>query len=266
MKKKSVIILPVFALLGVLGMFMRVYEWGTALHMGNDIADVGTPITIALAALTVIVLLVSVLYAVRSIPKGAGGTLRKGKFGTVVGFVAGALIIAGGVMAFFELRYLFGMTVAVLFAALSVFTGIAVITAAGGKINAGMSLISPVCCCAWTLFEYKVFAGEPQLIVFVYPCLAWIAATLSYYYISGYAFDRKSPRKAVVAILMTVFLTLTSILEMESDWAILLRLGLMLGAAAEFSGIVRSANEKEILTAEAVAEEIPDETEEYDKE
>ena len=266
MKKRSVIALPLCIIAGAAGCILRTREWATALHGGVGLADEWTNVTVALAALSAAVVLFCIINSVAAFPKGCDTRLKKGKASKFFQLIAGALVIAGAVIFYLENGFFIGTLLSVVLVAMGILSGAYIIVSATSSDEDDsslkiLSLAPPIFSCIWTLLVYRAYSTEPQLIKFVYNCLSYAAATMTFYYISGYRYGRKAPRGASVAILLCVYFSLTALLDSSAVWMMLMRVGFALAAAAEYPGLLRSVCEPET----AHYENVPAENEEPDE-
>lgn len=218
MRKRAFYAAGITAAFGLAGYFLRARELAALYTDGTGLAAVNAPETVLLLACAAVFAVFAALFSAARIPRAAGAVSYAGAFGLkrpagLVPYVLCALAVVGA--AFLLLRH--GVTVSAtvdmclcLFAALS---GGAIALAAWcaytGKRGglALMSVIPAVFLCFWLVLIYKENDTDPQLIEYVYMCLAPAALAVSFYYTAGYAYGKAAPRKLVFAHMLAVFFT-----------------------------------------------------------
>lgn len=249
MRKNSVTAVLAAAAAGAVGFVLRRIEVRTALHGGVGIAEENLPVTAILAALSVATVLFSVAFAVLIIKRsGKSGSIYGEAPGAIVTLFGAVLIAFGAGMYYFENKENLTPT-AVVFSILALICAASFwFTARPSDDDGGlakiMCVVPSVFCCLWLVLVYKENSMEPQMIKYVYKCLALAALTMSFYYSSGYFYDRKKPASVTVAGILAIYFSILVLAETSEIWNVLMIAGLALTACVGLVRIVDSV-EKE---------------------
>lgn len=261
MNKKRGTITVAAVLLGVIGTILKNIEWNTALNKGEGLAVEFAPVSLALIALSVAVLIGAYVIASRLGKKEYPSKLNKGKGARRLQIFGGILIIIASV--YFCLGYVqMGLTLVAMIFALGILAGVGLIALNSKKEDASAkrlwSIVIPVFCCAWTLVEYKVYSTEPQIIKYAYICLANAFVTLSFYFISGYYYDRKEPKWAVFSLFASIYFSIVVTFNTEAVFVSLMKAGFLFAIGAELPGLLNSIGEAEEVPIEESSEAVAD--------
>lgn len=216
--RKTAVVLPFAALaLGAAGFFLRRAELMTAFEP-SGFAKPREPITIALAALTALVLVLSAFAAAairgryQSEPRFERAYRMDG-LTLLAGFLSGLAFLAGVAARCFEL-FTAGELSAhqYVFIALGALSGFALLfltrAAFTGRFGGGLCYVS-VCptlfYCFWLILIYRENAANPVLLSYAYLVLAACACAFLYYVSAGYAFGKTCTGKTAFGHLTAVY-------------------------------------------------------------
>ena len=222
MKIKSNIVLTLSAFAGLVGAVLRKVEYNTALNGGAGIAEESSAVTIALIILTAAVI-------VCAAAAGAAGAV---------------MMAAGSVIYYIEAGTGFGLGIlSFLLLGIAGAAGVFLMAKYAGTGNAAAKVLSvapAVFCCLWMVLIYKDNSAEPQIIKFVYRCLAAAAQTMAFYYFSGYFYNSRSGGRAVFTGILAIYFSVMAISEAFGIGQALLLAGIAVGVADNLRRVVIS--------------------------
>ena len=225
--RKNSLSAAIAAAAGIVGFILRKIEISTVLHNGVGIAEEHMPVTIALAVLSVAVAIFAAVYAFK-IAKNTGSIAGETPGAMVMLFGALLVLFGAGLYYFNNKENLTPMAI--------VFSVTAVICAVSfwftarptddeGELTKIMCVIPSVFCCLWLVLVYKENSSEPQIIKFVYKCLAIASITMSYYYSSGYFYGRKKPAPVTFWSILAIYFSIVTLSEAGQLWRALMLAG-----------------------------------------
>ena len=245
MKIKSNIVLTLSAFAGLVGAGLRKVEYNTALNGGAGIAEESSAVTIALIILTAAVI-VCAAAAGAALKKAAGnGPAEPLQSSGVAAGAAGAVMMAAGsVIYYIETGTGFGLGIlSFLLLGIAGAAGVFLMAKYAGTGNAAAKVLSvapAVFCCLWMVLIYKDNSAEPQIIKFVYRCLAAAAQTMAFYYFSGYFYNSRSGGRAVFTGILAIYFSVMAISEAFGIGQALLLAGIAVGVADNLRRVVIS--------------------------
>lgn len=227
---------------GCAGFVLRKVEINTAMHGGVGLAEEWSVVTILLTVLTLAVIAFAVYFAAISY-RGKEDTfeMRYDALSTKISIGAAAASAIGA--ALYAVGN-FGLLspIVLIFAALGLAGAAALYICCGEKamentIAKTICIAPPIFCCLWLMLIYKDYSSEPQIIKFVYPCIAAAALTMSYYYSSGYFYEKNRPMETAAFSFAAIYLAMTAAADSVHIWQALLFLGFGAGAAVNLISI-----------------------------
>lgn len=216
--RKSAAVIPVLALIaGAFGFIIRQMEVNTAFESATGFARRNASTTAILIALSGLVIILAVLFALLAMTKFkadndyAKAFAPKGFIYIAAVFVLALGWIAADILYFFEKRTV--MTVIdIVWIFLAAVTAFALVFLARGayKGRGGtelllFSLIPPIFFCYWLIILYKDNAANPVLLSYCYQCLALAAAALSFYFSAGFVYNKSATARSLVSFLVTIY-------------------------------------------------------------
>jgi len=230
--RKTAVVLPFAALaLGAAGFFLRRAELAAAFEP-SGFAKPHEPLTIALAALTVLVIVLSAAAAAvirgryQAEPKFERA-YRMGAVTLLMGFLSGLAFLAGAAARSLELfRAGDVSTHQYIFIALGAISGFALLfltrAAFTGRFAGGLSYVSvgpTLFFCFWLILIYRENAANPVLLSYAYLVLAACACAFLFYIWAGYAFGKAYTGKTAFGHLAAVYFTALVQAEEMPLWA-----------------------------------------------
>ncbi len=224
MQKQAIKITGFAAVAGAVGFLLR---WMQSLQIYDPttgLPDRGAGVNFWLIAVIVLTGagLAVWLWSMRSytMPQGAGALVGRSPLHTVLGSLGAlALLISGLVMLFASGRYLFPgfrviLGVLTMAAALC---GIELLVQGGKsgweKPRQLFSVILTLMGCFWMVVIYKENAMDPVIWRFGVEVLAVCAATVAFYYITGYHFGQECPLRTIFFCLMGMSLCMICVID-----------------------------------------------------
>lgn len=246
MRKKIQLAMVLVFLAGIAGCILKNIEFNTVLK-NAVIVEENSTVTLALGGLTVVVLIVSAAFSF-FVSKNWSSTSAGISVSKILAVVSAVLMIAGAVMYYLENRnYLLPETI--VFVLFALFTGFGVFYMGSGKgpedgLMRILCVVPSIFCCIWLVLIYKEYATEPQLIKFVYNCLAAAAQTMAFYYISGFFYKRYNRGRGVFACLLGIYFSILVIGTARGIWEMLIIAGLAISIGNCLLGIICRKEDK----------------------
>lgn len=198
---------PVFLMFGLIGALLRRVELTTVFDPASGLAERGAPVSVALILMSVAVFAAALALAATA-SHGFEAPERFKKAFHIRGYLTFAVMVALGlstvvcavILAASRTEPL-GLTgisrwVFLVFLALDGFGMTTMAYSAYTLRDTPLlqigSLMPSIFYCYWMVSLYRVNAGNPVLLEYSYPCLAFAAAAVSAYYSAGYAYGRRS--------------------------------------------------------------------------
>jgi hypothetical protein len=216
--RKSAAVIPVFALVaGAFGFIIRQMEVNTAFESASGFAKRNALPTTMLIALSGIVIILAVLFAILAMTKFKAENDFSKAFAPKGFLYIGAVFIlslgwlAADVLYFFEKRTVITVVdiIWIFLAAVTAFSFVFLARGAykgrGGTELLLFSVIPPIFFCYWLIILYKDNAANPVLLSYCYQCLAIAAAALSFYFSAGFVYKKSVTARSLVSFLVTVY-------------------------------------------------------------
>ena len=229
MNKTAVIYAAVTVALGAVGAVLHHIQMNTILEAGTGLAQRMAPITLCLAAVSVlaVVIFLGMIFLIKDRdvePVYHTALASRSVLSLIVSILLAIIVLLGAVFCWqngagIHSRGLLSRLLAV-FAALSA-VSVVVLALAGYRGKSGSeamlaSFVIVLFICLYLIIFYKENAADPVLVKFVYDYLGVCAAALSGYYLAGYAFGRSKPRATVFFSAAGAYLCLTALAGTDS--------------------------------------------------
>ncbi len=213
-----------FLLLGAVGAVLRRVELATVFDPISGLPTPNAPVSVALTVLTALALVAAVAVALTARRKcEAPESFREAypvksplTFGVMA--VLGAVVTVCAALTFRGMRagyWILNLAgpAAAAFVLLMALAGCGMILMAwGGRgsldkafLRLG-SVMPALLCCYWMVAWYRVNAGNPVLLEYACPCLAFAAGAMGAFYGAGFAFGRRNLTATLWLSLMAVYL------------------------------------------------------------
>jgi hypothetical protein len=201
------------------GFYLRVSELLNVFDPFTGLPERGATTSLGLIILSVVFLLIILIFTIfvavrHQSPKGF-----ENAFGTdplfypIMFVIIGIVWLVGTYMFFADLRtagalHIIDVCFAVLSAISAVcitFFAIEMFQDSRRKTPYTLSIVPTVFMCFWLILLYRQNASNPILLSYVYQCLAIVSAALSFYFTSGFLYDKPAPGKAVFTYFATIY-------------------------------------------------------------
>lgn len=247
-----------FLLLGAVAAALRYVELATVFDPISGLPTPNAPVSVALEVLTVLALIAAVAVALTARKKcGVPESFREAYpvrspllLAAMAALGAAVTVCAAltfrGMRAGYWILNLTG-TAAGAFVLLMALAGCGMILMAwGGRGNLDKmflrlgSVMPSLLCCYWMVAWYRVNAGNPQLLEYACPCLAFAAGAMGTFYGAGFAFGRKNLTATLWLSLMAVCLLPAAAMS-PAPWFLRVALAVMAVYIALQTGCLLSA-------------------------
>ena len=238
MRKLSLTVPLAAALMGICLFILRRIQLNTVFDPETGLADEYAPVSLALIALCILVMLLAVIVMFVLIRRTSAHTLYEKAFSISSVPVLALYVIVGVLMAvnavifwIYTIRSVSALPIVeTVFSLFALLSGVSVVHLAvcsfkGIHRNSTgiLSVIPPVFFCLWLVITYKENATNPVLLDYFYECLAMAAAALSFYYAAGFVFGRGRPGMTVLTHLCAVSFMITALAGVSSTAILVLR-------------------------------------------
>ena len=216
----SAFFVPLFSFLaGVCGFFLRMSELSNVFDPTTGLPDRGAATTLWLVLLSVAFLAPVIIFAITVTVRHRAPRGFENAFGTdpvfypVIFVLIGIVWLAGTYLYFSDIKESLSMQmIEVYFVALSALAAICVTIFAiemfqdsRRKAQYMLSIVPTIFFCFWLILTYRQNASNPVLLSYVYLCLALVSSALSFYFTSGFLYDKPGPGKATVAYCSAIY-------------------------------------------------------------
>ena len=215
MRKIGFILMPLAVLTGAVGFFLRQAEISTVFDPQSGLATPGAPISLALMALSVLVVLLFFglsFLAPNHRGAGFGTAFACGPFArTVLALCAiGMMFIGGGrLIALVIVGWI--SVFPLIWAIAAFFAGLCLLLMAllgpRGRNVAVISTVPAFFLCVWLIVLHIDHASDPVLLNYVYRLFALAFLLLSLYYIAGFAFRQAKVRRLTCSVPSAAYFT-----------------------------------------------------------
>jgi len=248
----SAVFMPFFALLaGAAGFYLRLNELWNVFDASTGLPERGASTTHVLIALSVVVLLLILAFAIRAGAKYKSPKGFENAFGTdpliyPLAFSVIGIVWLGATVKYFLDLYASGgaSTGEMCFSALSVLAAVSVAFFAiemyqdpRRKVIYALSVVPTLFMCFWLILLYKRNAANPILLSYCYQCLAIISSTLSFYFISGYVYNKPASGKTVFVCFAAIYFCFVTLAD-TGDIAIKLIFAAIIAVNVFYSSMV----------------------------
>ena len=216
--RKSAVAIPVLALVaGAFGFIIRQMEVNTAFESATGFAKRNAMSTTILIALSGLVIILAVLFALLTVTKFKAENdyskvfAPKGFLYIGAAFVLALCWLAADVYNFFDKRAAISIIdiIWIFLAAVTAFSLLFLARGAykgrGGTEMLLFSVIPSIFFCYWLIILYKDNAANPILLSYCYQCLAIAAAALSFYFSAGFVYKKSVTGRSLVSFLVTIY-------------------------------------------------------------
>ena len=220
--------LPFFSILaGGAGFFIRSAELSSVFDRVTGLPARGAFVTYALIVLTAAVLIAAVVFAIRTSVKyvsldGFDNAFGTDGFSYPIAFTVIGVVWFGAAVS----RYL-GFSsdgdvpaTELIFAILSVLSAVSLVFFAiemyknpRRKLVFALSIVPTLFMCFWLVVLYRENASNHILLIYAYQCLAIIAATLGFYFTSGFVYGKSPVGKAIVSYVASIFFCMVTLAD-----------------------------------------------------
>ena len=240
----SAFFVPFFSLLaGVCGFFLRMSELSNVFDPVTGLPDRGAATTLWLISLSVAFLAPVIIFAVTLTFRHKAPRGFENAFGTdpvfypVIFVLIGIAWIVGTYLYYSDISASLNMQmIEVYFIALSALAAICVTFFAiemfqdsRRKAQYMLSIVPTIFFCFWLILTYRQNASNPVLLSYVYLCLALVSSALSFYFTSGFLYDKPGPGKATVAYCAAIYFCMVTLAD-DHHLSIKLILGAVIAA------------------------------------
>ena len=229
--RKYAFIMPSLALIaGVVGFSLRRRELDTVFDAVTGLPERGAGVTSGLIMLSVAVLFVGLIFSIATKVKYNSPQGFENAFGVrsaaypLFFMVVGLVWFAAAVLHFFNtesaetIAELYFSVLAGLAAISSIFFAVEVFTNPERKLKLGLSVVPTLFTCFWLILLYRRNAANPVLLIYVYHCLALIAATASFYLYAGFVFNKSTPGKTIFFCIASIFFCTVTLADEHTLW------------------------------------------------
>jgi len=216
----SSIVVPLIALLsGVGGYYLRLSELLNVFDPATGLPERNAAITFWLVVFSALNLFIIVLFAIFAAARNRSPRGFENAFGTdpvfypIVFSLSGIVWLIGTYLYFDHHRAADTLqTMEIYFIILSAIAAICVTLFAiemfqdsRRKAQYTLSIVPTIFLCFWLLLVYRINASNPILLGYLYQCLAIVASALSFYFTSGFLYDKPAPGKAIVSYYASIY-------------------------------------------------------------
>jgi len=216
----SAFFVPFFSILACVGgFFLRSSELLNVFDPITGLPDRDATTTFWLISLSFAFLLLITIFAISATIRHKSPRGFENAFGTDPVFYPVVFILIGivwliGTYLFFSDHQIAGslQVIDIYFIALSALAAICVTLFAiemfqdsRRKAQYMLSIVPTIFFCFWLVLLYRQNASNPILLSYVYQCLALVAAALSFYFTSGFLYDKPGPGKAIVSYCAAIY-------------------------------------------------------------
>jgi len=220
--------MPFFAILaGVCGYFLRLSEHMNVFDPFTGLPERDAATTFWLTVLSLAFVGAVIIFAILASLKHKAQTGFENAFGTdplaypIVFIVVGIAWIIGTYMYFSNLNTTGRLTAPdvyfVIFSALAaisiMFFAVEMYQDSRRKAPFALSVIPTIFLCFWLIMLYRDNASNPIIHEFVFQCFALVAAALSFYFTSGFLYEKPAPGKAIITYYAAIYLCAVSLAD-----------------------------------------------------
>jgi len=224
-------LMPLFALIsGAAGYYLRLSGLMNAFETRTGLPIHGASITYVLIAVSAAFLVLALAFCIRASVKRQVPGGFENAFGTdpltypfafgIIGLVwLGATVKyfldvrATGILPMVDIYF----SVLSALAAISVsFFAVEMYQDPRRKSVYALSIIPTIFMCFWLVIMYRQNATNPVLLKYAYYCLAIIAAALSFYYTSGFVYNKPSPGKTMFFYFAAIYFCFVTLADDHS--------------------------------------------------
>ena len=230
MKKLSVVLPIMLAVVGAAGFYLRLLELSNVFDAQTGLHQRGAAITVALIMLTVLLLIFAFIFSLR-VGFGCNVPLGFSKiYGTdsvaypfIISIIS-LLWIAGTAMNAidlsaqdnFQTAELYFTVLSTVSALCFIIFSIDMFRSPKRKGVTALILVPIMFMTFWLILMYRDNASNPILLSYSYHALAIIFSALSFYYISAFIFSKPYPGKAIFSSLGAIFFCFVTLADTHS--------------------------------------------------
>jgi len=220
MRISAFFILAFAFLAGISGFYLRVSELLNVFDQYTGLPARAAATTFWLIALSAAFLLIIIVFAIFVAARHQAPQGFENAFGTdpvfypIIFVIIGLVWLAGTYLYYADIRAaaVTMQTIDIIFIALSALAAICITLFAiemfqdsRRKTPFALSIVPTIFMCFWLILIYRQNASNPVLLSYVYQCLAFVAAALSFYFTSGFLYRKPAPGKAIVSYFATIY-------------------------------------------------------------
>ena len=227
----SAFFMPLFAMIaGIIGIYLRLSERWSVFDVRTGLAERGAGATYILIGFSVFYLSLVLLFAIRASKRHEPRRGFEKAFGTgqlsypSIFFIIGLVWLSATVTRLIDLAATGPLqTTEIYFSVLSILSSISVTFFAiemyqgsKRKVSYFLSVVPTVFACFWLILIYRENASNPVLLSYAYYCLAIIAATLGFYFTSGFVYDKPSTGMAIFTYYAAIYFGFVTLADSHS--------------------------------------------------
>ena len=216
----SAFFMPFFAVLaGVGGFYLRLSELLNVFDPITGLPERNAATTFWLIALSVLFMSLVFIFAIIASARHKALPGFENAFGTdpfsypVIFTIIGVAWLAGTYMYFADLNSMGALNIIdICFIVLSALAAISVTLFAiemyqdsRRKAPYALSIVPTIFLCFWLILLYRQNASNPVLLSYVYQCLAIMTSALSFYFTSGFLYEKPAPGKAIFTYYAAIY-------------------------------------------------------------
>lgn len=224
----SALFIPIFTVLaGVFGFYLRLSEQANVFNSITGLPARGAATTLWLVTLSIVVLTVLLILAIRIALRHKALPGFESAFGTdpliypILFVLIGIVWLIGTYMYFSDLNAANAITIIdIIFLAFSAISAISVTFFAiemyqDSRRSApyALSVAPTLFMCFWLIFIYRQNASNPVLLSYIYQCLAVVFSALGFYFTSGFLYGKPAPGRATITYYASVFFCLITLAD-----------------------------------------------------
>jgi len=232
---------------------MRKHELATV-YDSTGLAVRGMPVTVALIALSVAVIIAAAVFAAaaagkRHVAATLESVVPQGAGGRAAFWLAAVLFVIGAIGCFLYPTVFRWRGVTYIFALFALVSGVAYAllpTAKGkpGPVVTVLSVVPALFFSLWLIVCFRTYATDPELIDYCYEALAAAAMAFACYCEAGYAYGVSKPGKTTAAALIALYFGIVTLADGTLLWLKAIMLGACIAQAASVA-VLLLAPEKE---------------------
>jgi len=212
--------MPFFAILaGIGGFYLRLSERVNVFDPLTGLPERNAATTFWLMILSVVFMIFVIIFAIVAASRHKALPGFENAFGTdpfsypVVFTLIGIAWLVGTYLYFSDLNRSGALTANdiyfIVFSTIAAFSvtlfAIEMYQDSRRKAPYALSVVPTIFLCFWLIMIYRQNASNPILLSYVYQCIAIMASALSFYFTSGFLYEKPAPGKAIVMYYASIY-------------------------------------------------------------